>query len=275
MKRFALFALLLATLAAPLSCGWLGGSSPDGPLRLTPDDAQELVLVNAAEAAQSRTVLPAEFEASVANLGDYGDVNQLARITLPSGQVFVSGGQFDFDGIRQTLQQSNHAETALRDFELWQSADGQEARALLEDDGYFISGGSRAVAAVLRSLDRDQGLLWNDNKSEMKQALDLAGEGLLVTAADDCRLEGIANCRAAAWAFARGERRRIIEGTGILLFPDAPAAAAAAPLAERAIGNNQSLTLISIATNNQTITLKVEIDRDNFPQLEFPLPPQQ
>lgn len=278
MIRFSRFALLLgAVIAGAVGCGWFGGSPPEGPLRLAPDDARELVLINASEAALSRTTLPKEFEDNIAALRDYGDINEQAWLRLPSGTAVVSMGVFDYEGIRGVLTEGDHAQATRRGFELWEAGDGLTSRAMLVDEGYFINGAAGAVSDVLRVADRGQGRLWDDGKGELKlalddvrEALDGGGAGLLTTASADCRVDA-AGCAAAAWVFARGESRRTLEGTGALRFRDAEAAAAAEPVIDRVIEANPAIVLVSVATEDEVVTVQVSIDRDDFGGLAFPL----
>ena len=275
MKRCALFTLLLSALAGTLACGFIGGSSPEGPTALVPDGARELVLVDVGEAALNRTDLPAELESGVSSLEIYGDVRQQAVMLLPSGQVTITRGDFDFEDIRTSLREGRFTEVAYRSYNFWESADGGEASALLEEDGYLVSGGFHAVADVLRDLSRDAGLLWNDDDGELNQAMGLTGYGssdLVTTAGRDCRLNDNTGCRAVAWAFSRGEERRtVVEGAAALIFRDAASAASAAPLIEQAINGNELMTLTDMLTEDATITLRADINRDDFAKLEFPI----
>ena len=275
MQRCALFILLLTAIAGTLACGFIGGSSPEGPASLVPDGARELVLVDVSEAALNRTDLPAELEGGVSTLENYGDVRQQAALSLASGQVTVTSGDFDFEDIRGSLREGGYTEAAYRGYDLWESADGSEASALLADDGLLISGDFGAVIDVLRDLNRDSGLLWNDDEGELNQVMNLAGDGLvtLITAASrDCRLADNTGCRAVAWAFARGEERRtVIEGTAALLFRDASAAAGAAPVIEQAINANELMALTEIVNIGAIITVRADIDRDDFSELELPV----
>ena len=94
----------------------------------------------------------------------------------------------------------------------------------------------------------------------------------MTTVSTDCRLNINDGCIAAAWAFSRGEERRtVIEGNAALMFNDSRAAAGAAPLIEQAVNASELLTLTEILREEETITLKADIDRDDFAQLEFPI----
>ena len=95
MRRYSLFVLLLAGLTASVGC-FFGGSAPEGPARLVPDSARELIIVDVSESALSHTDLPANLERAVADLENYGDVRTQATVTLPSGQATISGGYFQF-----------------------------------------------------------------------------------------------------------------------------------------------------------------------------------
>ena len=271
MKRYSLFALLLAALVSSLGCGIFGGSAPDGPERLLPDVARDLVIVDVSEAALSRTDLPANLERAVANLEDYGDVRRQATVTFPSGSATISGGIFDFENVRTALQEDNYGEGTFREYELWESNDRTLAFALLINDSYLVQGDRDAVLDILRDASRDSGLLWNDDQGGLNEALDLTGEGLVVTASRDCDLVSYPGCRAAAWTFARGERLTVIEGTAAILFRDAPTASSAAPIIEQTINANPLITLTEILTEEAVVTLKADINREDFAMLKFPI----
>ena len=272
MKRVFLSVLLLAALATLLSCGWIGRSGSDGPVRLVPDGAQELVLVDVGEAALSRTELPAKLETEVASLEVYGDVRRQAWLALPSGEAMISEAEFDFADIRNRLRELGYVAGTYREYSLWESSDGSQASALLDEDGFLVSGDFAAVIDILRDYSRDSGLLHNDEEGELKRAMDLAGEGLVATAGRNCQLENNVGCRAVSWAFSRGEERRtVVVGSAALLFRDGTAAAGAAAAIERSIATNELLRLTEILTDGSTITLKVDINRDDFPLLQFPV----
>ena len=272
MRRFCLLTLLVGVLSWSMACGLIGGSSPEGPERMVPDGVLELLVVDVGEAALSRTDLPAALERDVAGLENFGDVTRMAELSLPSGQVTITEGDFDFDVFREEQRGKGFTTSSYRDFGLLEGADGGKAHALLEEEGYLISGDFAAVIDVLRDTSRDSGLLWNDDKGELKQASDLSGDGLVTTTGRNCQLENNVGCRAVAWAFFRGEdRRTVIEGSAALLFRDATAAQGAAATIERSIGTNELMRLTEIITDDAMITLKVDVDREDFALLEFPI----
>ena len=270
MIRFSLIVLLLAGLTASLGC-FFGSSAPEGPERLVPDGAKELVIVDVSESALSRTTLPANLEGPVEALEDYGDVRRQAKASLSSGAVTLSGGAFDFDKIRETLGDDGYSQSDYRDYELWKSGNGASAFALMPNDGFLLQGNLDAVIDVLRDASRDSGQLWNDGKGELKRAMDRTDEGFVVTASENCRLAPADGCLAAAWAFARGERLTVIEGTVAFLFSSPETAANAAPRIETAIHANPLITLTEILTDKTVVTFKADVDREEFAQLRFPI----
>lgn len=272
MKRIALFLLLLTAVAGTLACGIIGRSSPEGPEGLVPDSARELVIVDVSEAALSRTDLPADMEMQVSALENYGDVRRQATIILASGHVLITSGDFDFQDIQDDLSDAGYATSEVRSQTFTTSNDGSQSSALLADDGYLISGDTGAVADVLRDVSRDSGLLWNDSDGDLKQVLDAVGAGIVKTVSLDCRIENTSGCVAAAWAFSRGEERRtVIEGTAAFRFTDASAASGAAPIIESAINSNELIALTGITTEESTVTVTADVNRDDFPALEFPV----
>ena len=270
MKRYSLFVLLLAGLTVSVGC-FFGGSAPEGPARLVPDSARELIIVDVSESALSHTDLPANLERAVADLEDFGDVRTQATVTLPSGQVTISGGTFNFETVRTALQDGGYSVFTYRKEELWESNAGAHAFALLPDESFLVQGDLDAVVAVLRDASRDSGLLWNDDKGELYKVLDHTGEGLVATASKDCRLVGFAGCQAAAWTFARGERLTVIEGTAAVLFRDQATAASAAGFIEQTINANPLITLTEILTDKEVVTIKADVDREDFARLRFPI----
>ena len=272
MVRCALLAVLVLVLGSSVACGLFGGSDDDGPIRMIPDDVLELVVVDVAEAALSRTGLPTYLESEVSNLDDFGDVLKQASLVLPAGQVMIASGDFDFEDIRGSLRDRGYLSSTYRKYSYLESPNGRDSAALLEDEGFYVWGDSDAVIAVLRDYSRGQGLLKDDDEGELRQAMELAGEGVVMTAGGACRLESDVGCRAVAWAFSRGEdRRTVIEGSAALLFRDAASASAAAASVERAIGMNQLIHLTEIQAEEDVVKLQVDVNRDDFALLEFPI----
>lgn len=272
MIRCTLLAVLVLVLGSSVACGLFGGSDNDGPIRMVPDDVMELVVVDVAEAALSRTGLPMDLESEVSNLDNFGDVLKQASLVLPTGQVMIASGDFDFEDIARALHDQGYAASTYRKYDFLESRDGQYAATLLEEEGFYVWGDSDAVIAVLRDNSRGQGLLKDDGDGELRKAMDLAGEGVVMTAGGACRLESDAGCRAVSWAFSRGEdRRTVIEGSAALLFRDASSAAAAVASIERAIGMNQLIRLTDIRTDEDVVRVQVDVNRDDFALLEFPI----
>ena len=272
MNRRFLLVLLVFVLGGLLACGLFGGSGDDSPVRMVPDDVIELVVVDAAEAALNRTALPVDLESEVSHLDDYGDVRKQATLTLPTGQAMIASGDFDFDDIAKALHDRGYVSSTYRKYDFLESRDGQHAAALLEDEGFYISGHLDAVIAVLRDNSRGQGLLKDDGDGELRKVMDLAGEGLVMTAGAKCHLEATPGCRAVAWAFFRREdRRTVIEGSAALLFRDAPSAADAVAVVERVIAGNELMRLADISADDAVIMLTVDVNRNDFPLLEFPI----
>lgn len=272
MTRCTLLAVLVLVLGSSLACGLFGGSGDDGPVRMVPDDVLELVVVDVAEAALSRTGLPVDLESGVSSLDDYGDVRKQAMLVLPTGQVMIASGDFDFEAIRGNLRELGYFSSTYRKYSFLESQDGRDAAALLEDEGFYLWGDSDAVTAILRDNSREQGLLRDDDEGELRDAMEMVGDGLVTTAGRSCRLENNVGCRAVAWTFSRGETRRtVVEGTAALLFRDVSSAADALASVERAIGLNPLVHLTDIRTEEDVIRLQVDVNRDDFALLEFPI----
>ena len=272
MVRCTLLAVMVLVLGSSVACGLFGGSDDDGPIRMVPDDVLELVVVDVAEAALSRTGLPMDLESEVSNLDNFGDVLKQASLVLPTGKLMIASGDFDFEDIRGSLRDRGYLSSTYRKYSFLESPDGRDSAALLEDEGFYVWGDPDAVIAVLRDNSRNQGLLKDDDEGELRQAMERAGEGVVMTAGGACHLESDVGCRAVAWAFSRGEdRRTVIEGSAALLFRDASSATAAVASIERAIGMNQLIQITDVRTEENVVMLQADVNRDDFVLLEFPI----
>ena len=93
----------------------------------------------------------------------------------------VIAGDFDFDDIRQALDESGLKDSDYRDFETWDDL----AIALLEDRGIILFS-KDIVQPFLKALDTGEGFLDDDNP--LKQALDKEGKALAVHGDANCAL---------------------------------------------------------------------------------------
>ena len=114
-------------------------------------------------------------------------------------EVNLLKGQFQFDDIREDLDDAGYEEDIYRGYEVWT---GRQNYALLEATGYIIfSPNQDAVEDVLKTLYRGDGSLADAEDNELKRILDKAGDGLAVVASvaeDECPVK---RCQGFGAAF--------------------------------------------------------------------------
>ena len=125
---------------------------------------------------------------------DLDDVDML--IVVDDG-LLLAEGDFDFDDIRDNLEDRGYDESTYSGFETW-----DEWVALIEDEQYVILGFVPGVVEdLLQSLDQGRGLLANERDSDLAQLLDEVGAGSMTLMVNDCdaRFRG---CNALGTTFS-------------------------------------------------------------------------
>ena len=88
-------------------------------------------------------------------------------------------GDFEFDDVREFLEDEDREQDAYRDFEIW-----DDEFALLEDRGLIAFNNEEFVKDLLKALDTGEGFL--DDAGELKAGLGKAGEGLSLVGSTSC-----------------------------------------------------------------------------------------
>ena len=88
-------------------------------------------------------------------------------------------GNFEFDDVREFLEDEDREQDAYRDFEIW-----DDEFALLEDRGLIALNNEEFVKDLLKALDTGEGFL--DDTGELKAGLGKAGEGLSLVGSTSC-----------------------------------------------------------------------------------------
>ena len=228
----AAFALVAVTLFGGVACGAVGQTGSGGVLELVPDTVAAVQVFDVREIlggdAPSDFEDLLDFQQVLEGLRKWGilrvDVRTLAVAESGSGEeVNFLQGEFDFDVIREVLDEAGREDEDYRGYELWE---GYPALALLEDDGHVIMGGPGEVKAVLKSLARDQGLLLQDGENPLKRAMDRAGTGLTAWSSRGCGSLDPSGCDATAFAASAGDEFSV-EMVDVYVFSSERAAAAA------------------------------------------------
>ena len=88
-------------------------------------------------------------------------------------------GDFEFDDVREFLEDEDREQDTYRDFEIW-----DDEFALLEDRGLIAFNNEEFVKDLLKALDTGEGFL--DDAGELKAGLGKAGEGLSLVGSTSC-----------------------------------------------------------------------------------------
>ena len=186
--------------------GAIGGSNPQpkSVLDLIPDEAHAVVRMDLQRILENDLLAEAflDSEDDFEWLDKLGiDPDELTEMTMAGsdvGELVVLKGNFDFDYIRDEMEDADSEENAYRGYEVWEDVDGGAGAFL---DGYIIvSDAVRPVENVLKNLYNGSGSLEQaDEDNEMKQILEKVGSGFVVTAStsDACRAE---RCEGYGWA---------------------------------------------------------------------------
>ena len=167
-------AVLLVLMAVAgfllLSCGESGPPSPGSTLHLVPANAEGFGVLNIAEIKASSDLAEAmEIDLSeefVLGLTSE-DSDEITIAWWEGNSVSVFKGSFDFDDVRDELEEMGLEESSYRGYELW------ERFALLQEDGYLVSGSSPdPVEEVLKNLYRGEGHLAGAEDNDLKRILE-------------------------------------------------------------------------------------------------------
>ena len=175
-----LLVLMAVTGFLLLSCGESGPPSPGSTLHLVPANAEEISFINVAEIKAS----PDLEEAMEIDLSEelvlgltWEDFDEFTTFEWEGNSVGVLKGSFEFDDVRDELEELGLEESSYRGYELWESF------ALLQEDGYLVSSSSPdPVEEVLRNLYRGEGHLAGAEDNDLKRILEKLPEGFLKAA---------------------------------------------------------------------------------------------
>ncbi len=141
--------------------------------------------------------------------------------------LLIVQGDFEFDVIREDLEDGADCEDDYRGFELWECPDGG-AVALFEKDGYlvFAAGRQDDLEDLLTLKSRDPEKLADGEDSDPKRILDQVGNGWLRVAVitDDCVIN---RCEGIALAVQESDDAGSMPASYVVMFSSERAATAA------------------------------------------------
>ena len=276
---------VLAMAGGWAACGGSDASSRvAGVLDMVPDSAYAVWVYDVDEILRGDLPLSkgSNFRSMEERWSDTGilidSVSEMAltsELTGPgdyTGLASILSGEFDFVDIRNNLDDKGYNDIDYRGYELWES--NSRDVALFEDDGYVVVGRSLGGAKeVLRSLDREDRLLVNDDENTLAQALERAGLGFRAKAWKDCgEFRFVRGCEAAGMAATKGDGF-LVDITIALVFGTEREAQSAESDVEDWLDNIQSDDQIlefeyeDVIADGPFIVVKSSIDQDAFHKL--------
>ena len=214
-------AVLLVLMAVAgfllLSCGESGPPSPGSTLHLVPANAEGFAVFNIAEMKASPDVA----EAMEIDLSEefvvgliWEDFDELTTVAWEGNDVSVLKGSFDFDDVRDELEELGLEESSYRGYELW------ERFALLQEDGYLIfSSSPEPIEEVLKNLYRGEGHLAGAEDNDLKRILEKLPEAFLKGASVREGFCPVKRCQGAGISFTGMDLdREAVTGEIAILF---------------------------------------------------------
>ena len=222
---------MIAVLAAGLACGAVdGGPNPsNNPREFILDEATEVqiwnftpyleadelpgvMLKNNEDTIDRQDELREEWELEELGL-TADDITIMTTVHTNNGTYYVFKGEFDFNDPRNSLEDDDYKEDTYRNFEIWEKVSEHDATAvaLFEGSGIIVGGDKDAIKEVLKAMDRGEGFI--DAESNLRRALEAAGEGIIGIADSDCNLsvkdvlkiKSLPGCEAAGVTIAGGD----------------------------------------------------------------------
>ena len=274
----ALFALVLAALAA---CGGSDvGNAPSDPKGLFLEDAYSVEITNVRALLES-SAIPAFFLDEDEDPEDFKDdwrddwedksralatasnaVTQDIQVSAAVGGYYITKGEFDFNAIKNELEDQGYDDGTYRDQEIWESENGS-AVALFESAGSYVYGSTDTVKEVMKAIARGEGFMTNE--ADLRRALDVVDGGALsVNVETDCSslASSLNGCRAYAGAITGGDEDSM-ELTGAAVFSSERRAESGMDDIEDEIEDDESLDadLEEIKVDGEIVTFRVTVYR--------------
>ncbi len=210
--------VVVIVLVVALSGG--GPAVPSDPMGLVLDDASEVWRIDVQSINDGDVQGDVEdfiegwfeprVEAVDISLDDVETAIYVRNSDRYSSMLAVQGS-FDFEDIRDELDDLDYDDDEYRGYELWEGGRNSifSDVALLGDQQYVVLGFAddpEVVQEVLKALDRDQDLLAQQPDSGINKAMAKAGEGWLVIANNHCDNDDIRGCESGSVSFSGGDR---------------------------------------------------------------------
>ena len=257
------FALALLTV-----CGGSDGSG--GSLDMLPGDITEVAIYDLESIDKNEQLQDfadervQDWETSYGAIGILVDEVETVTLARSRGGVYVIlKGEFDFEYIRDDLDDGDYDDEEFRGYEVWSGGrvDAIPALALMEDDGLVLVGEDNTILDILRNLADDTGS-GDDDTGDVLRAVRRAGEGLVVFGGSPCAQQ-LRGCEAFAGSFTTGDRYEV-RFTGSLLFRNGERAEAESEDVEKLFERSGYMETRSVTTDDEFVILEGILDVDDL-----------
>ena len=267
----ALFVSALLAMALGTACG--GG--PD-PLGLVPDDAHRVNVVEVAQILQGDAPDYLVEETEDVWEDDYFDdigvaIDDVSTVVVaggPDGTMIVLDGEFDFEQVRDELDDFGYDDSDYRGYEMWEGETRLGAAALLEGSGQIVLSrlGVSAVQNALKILIRGSGSLLDDDQNNVLRALRKAGNGSLVAAWEGEKFMGVRGHEAVGSAISRGDDQYSVKFTYAFLFPNERTAESEMGDLEDAFENllPREMDIQDVRADGEFVIVTIAVDEDDL-----------
>ena len=188
--------------------------------------------------------------------------------------LVVLEGEFDFEQIRDDLDDGDYEDDQYRGYEIWEGFGWlNDSVAIIEERGWLVTGGADIVKDALRILDRGSGSLLDDADGDLGRALEKAGKGWMVFAGkgeDGCLDFEVQSCRAVGVSFRTGEEDYLVETTVAVLFRNERTAEAEADNLEEAVEDSFEGDIVEVRVDGEFVIVTAEVDEDEFDESVSP-----
>lgn len=266
--------ILLLVISVQAGCG--GSNVAGDPLDMMLDNtvlaiSYDMDAIRAGESiSEFEDRLEDDWDEKIGAMGILADetVTLLTGFVGEGGQYMVLTGQFDFEFVRDDLDDLGYDEGQYRDYEIWTGGQLRDIStvALLEDRDTVLTGNGELVEDILRDLSRDSG---DRDELDLARAMRRAGDGWLVFGFPDCSTE-LRGCRAFGGATSAGQRYEIVS-TNVFMFRNERTAEARREDVEELPDPSDQVTVTSVTVEDEFVIAIGTLDEDDFwNALSFP-----
>ena len=261
-------AAVLCGLAVAVMAG-CGGSSAADPLDMLLDDtvgvfAYDMGAIAAGEAGD--TIADTFEDYWDSSFGSIGILMNEAESLTVGGRAqdiyAIMKGEFDFEYVRDELDDQDYDDDDYRGFELWTGGPRREVSsvALIEDAGVVLAGDHGAVEDVLRNLARE--LTARDGAmQDTLRAMGRAGDGWVVIGVSECPLRG---CEAFAYSIAAGDRFEYQFTEAVLFRNERTAESQLDEVEDKAEEGERGTIFESVTLDGEFVIVVRLVDEDDF-----------